>query len=234
MATTWINRGHFYVPHVTPVLVDCNFTVANADAGGLGITGLKGQGVQNVFMHTTQTPGKGPNGKTNPNPAAGYIIVQLSDNFSRLYLANTSLLSPLSGSSLVVNATALTAGVVYVITAVGTSTAADWLALGVPPGVTPAVGVAFTALVTGTGSGSGTVQAIAAAGSGITHMEIVGTPSTSLGPIPVGGSPNVGGWLALACFAETASVNAIAAPANGTVIRLGFYLSQSSVTIAGE
>lgn len=236
MATTWSNRGHFYAPHTMPVLVDCSFTVENADAGGLGITGLTGQGVANVFMHTTQTPGKGSNGKTNPNPQAGYVLVQLSDNFTQLYLAHQAFQAPLSGSNLAVDGSSLTVGDVYVITTVGTSTLADWLALGVPPGVTPAVGVAFTALAVGSGLGSGQVQAIAAAGSALTHLEIVGTPNTSLGPVPVGGSPNPGGWLTLACFnsSGTSGANAIVAPANGTIIRLGFYLSQSSVKVAGS
>jgi hypothetical protein len=239
MATTWINRGHFYVPHVTPVIVDCNFVVAAADAGGLGITNLKGQGVQNVFMHTSQTPGRGSNGYLNPNPAAGYIAVQLADNFSRLYQLFSSFSPPLSGSNLNVDAgsAALTAGVMYVITAVGTSTAADWLALGVPAGVAPAVGVAFIALVTGAGAGNGTVQLAKAGLSVATDIEVIGTPSTSLHPVPVAGSPHVGGWLNLAAVGPTNSSTTTlipVAPADGTVIRLAMYLSQSSVVVAGE
>lgn len=239
MSTTWINRGHFYVPHVTPVLVDCLFTVAAADTGGLGITGLKGQGVQNVFMHTSSTPGKGPNGVLNPNPAAGYILVQLADNFMRYYGGFTQLHSPNSGSSLNVDASdaALTAGSFYIIVTLGTSTAADWLALGVPPGVTPAVGVGFVALVTGAGAGTGTVQLSAAAGSGISHIEIVSDPQLSINPIPVGGSPHVGGWLyykSLGATNSSTTTLVATAPAAGTIIHMAFYLSQSSVKVAGE
>lgn len=237
MSTTWVNRGHFYVPHVTPVVVDCNFVVAATDVAGLGITNLKGQGVQNVFMHTSATPGKGPNGLLNPNPQAGIIMVQLADNFSRLYGQWSSLVAPNSGSNIVVTlaGAALTVGNIYVITVLGTTTAADWLALGVPAGVTPAVGVAFVALVTGAGVGTGQVQAPAAAASGVNHIEVIGSSQLSISPIPVGGTPHVGGFIYLACYADSAAdANVLTAPASGTEIKLAFYLSQSSVVVAGE
>lgn len=226
MSTTWINRGHFYAPHVTPVLADVTFTVASTNTNGLGITSLKGQAVANVFMHTTQTPGRGPNGQLNPNPAAGYILVQLADNYSQSYLQLNSITTPNSGS----NVTATTAGLAYTITGLGTATAAQWLAAGVPPGVTPAVGVSFIAKATGTIGGSATVQVPLTAHSGIDHMETVGVTNLSLSPKPVGGSPNVGGWILLACLLDTA----LTAPTDGTVISLGAYLNQSSVTVKGE
>ena len=237
MSTTWINRGHFYCPHVRPILVDCNFVVASADTGGLGITNLKGQGIKNVFMHTSQTPGKGPNGLLNPNPQSGVIMVQFADNYQRFYSMYSSLQVPLSGTPLNVDASdaALTAGDVYVIQSLGTSTAADWLALGVPPGVTPAVGVSFVALVTGAGTGTGTVEAPAAAGAGIFSIAMVGNSNLSIGPIPVGGSPNVGGFVNLACYKDSAAdAPVLAAPADGTLISLSFYMNQSNVVVAGE
>lgn len=237
MATTWINRGHLYAPHVMPVIADCQFTVTPTN--GLGITNLKGQAVQNVFMHTSTTPAHGNNNVLNPNPQAGVILVQLSDNFSRLYSCTATLISPNSGTPLNVDASdaALTVGNLYVITSVGTSTAADWRALGVPAGITPAVGVSFIAKATGAGTGTGTVQAPAAAGSTLNHIELVGDPTTMLAPVPVGGSPNVGAWIMLRTLAATAAgtttlVNT--APAAGTVIKLEMYLNQSSVTVAGE
>ena len=237
MATTFSNRGHFYAPHVRPVLIDCNFVVDSTNGNGLGIRNLKGQGVTNVFMKTSATPGKGPNGELNQNPSTGYIVVQLADNYQRYYGGFSGQVAPLSGSSLAVNASALTVGGIYVITSVGTTTYAQWLTLGMQSGITPAVGVTFAASVTGvSGGGTGTVQAIAAAGSGIDHIEVVGDPNLTLNPVPVSGSPNVGGWIYLACFASTGAsgVNALAAPANGSVISLSFYLNQSSVVVAGE
>lgn len=290
MSTTWINRGHFYVPHVTPVLVDCNFVVDATN--GLGITSLKGQGVQNVFMHTSTTPATGNNGFVNPNPANGLIVVQLADNFNRLYSSFSQVQAPVTGSALAVNATALTVGVAYQITVLGGATAADWVALGVPRGVTAAVGVSFVALATGAGSDA--VSKVKAIGnSGVSGIEVVGNPNLSINPVPVGGTPHVGGWLLLQCLGSTftaaaytpagtisvgvipvatgtagdavtnnagvlnsvggqdVSLNAqtftgtaaslsgtitqsLAAPTASSVISLAFYLSQSSVVVAGE
>lgn len=236
MSTTWINRGHFYCPHVKPVLVDCNFVVEKAQGNGLGIQNLKGQGVQNVFMNTSATPGLGPNGLLNPNPPAGYIIVQFADNFNRYYGGFSGFVSPLSGSSILVASAGVTAGLTYVITIVGTTTYAGWLSLGMPPGIQPAVGVSFTATASITATGTGAVQVINAAGSGVNHIEVVGDPNTTIGPVPVGGSPNVGGFITLACFGSTGAsgINAITAPTNNTVIGLSFYLGQSNVSVAGE
>lgn len=224
MSTTWINRGHFYAPHVTPVLADCNFIVDSTNGNGLGIRSLKGQAVQNVFMHTTQTPGRGNNNQLNPNPASGYILIQLADNYSRSFGGFTSLVPPLSGSP----TTSTTAGTVYVITSLGTATAAQWLAAGVMPGVTPAVGVPFVAKASGTIGGSATVDVTTA--SGIDHVETVGNSNLTLSPMPVGGSPNVGGWVLLQCMLNTT----LTAPADGTVIAVNLYLGQSSVRVAGE
>lgn len=229
MSTTWINRGHFYVPHVTPVLVDCNFIVDAANGNGLGIRSLKGQGVQNVFMHTSSTPGKGPNGYLNPNPANGYILVELADNFMRYYGGFSGFISPVSGTPILVT-TGVTSGLAYVIVTVGSTTIDQWQKLGLPPGITPAVGVSFIAKATTTATGTGAIEVPAAAGSGVDHIEVIGDPNLMLNPIPMGGSPNVGGWIILACEAA----NVVTAPASGTAIGLSFYMSQSSVLVDGE
>lgn len=224
MSTTFINRGHFYAPHVKPVIIDCNFIVDSTNGNGLGIRSLKGQGVLNVFMNTSSTPGKGPNGKLSPNPAAGYILVQLADNYQRYFGGFSGFEGPLTSTS----TTSTTAGSSYVITSLGTATPAQWLAAGVPVGVTPAVGVAFIAIATGSIGGSATVGIPSA--SGVDHIELVGDPNTSLGPVPVGGSPNFGGWLLFQADLNTTPT----APTDGSVISLSFYLSQSSVIVAGE
>lgn len=226
MSTTWINRGHLYSPHVRPVLVDCNFVVDSTNGNGLGIRSLKGQGITNVFMHTSATPGLGPNGLLNPNPASGYILVQFADNFNRIYPGYSSFVSPVSGTPL----TSTTSGLAYTIVSLGTTTLAQWQTAGLPPGITPAVGASFIAKATGAIGGTGAVEVPAAAGSGIDHIETVGDPNTTIGPIPMGGSPNVGGFIVLACE----NANALTAPANGTVIGLTFYLNQSNVLVAGE
>lgn len=228
MSTTWINRGHLYSPHVTPVLADGNWVVDNTNGNGLGVRNVKGQAIQNVFMHTTATPGLGLNGVLNPNPAPGVILIQLADNYTRGYGGFTTIVSPLSGTSITVSAGTLTLGTVYVITSVGTSTLADFQALGLPKGITPAVGATFVAAAASAGSGSGTVQAASA--SGIDHVEVIGDVNTMLGPVPQGGSPNYGGWIMMQCLLNTT----LTAPANGTVLSTVQLLNQSSVLVKGE
>ncbi len=231
-----------YSGHVMPVEIDCQFTVAAADAGGLGQTGLTGAYVQNVFMHTSQTPGAGnknpstPNTAiTNPNPAAGTIIVQLTDQFKSLYAVDFGLFSP-NGTPAAITAasTNQTVGVAYTITTLGDATLANWRTLGVPKGITPAVGVSFVALATGAGTGTtARVAPTAAAGSNIFSIEVVGNPNLSLAPnIQAQG---FGGQIILQCRNDSsADAPAIATPADGTVIGLKFILSNSSVTVGGS
>ncbi len=218
MATTWINRGHLYAPHVTPVIADCSFVVTPTNS--LGITSLTGQAAQNVFMHTSTTPGHGRNNVLNPNPAAGVIVVQLADNFTRLYSVQATLTSPASGSDVAIDASdaLLSVGTLYVITTLGTSTAADWLAIGLPPGVTPAIGACLIAKATGAGTGTGKVQVPATAGSAIDHIELVGNPTTMLGPVPVGGSPNVGAWVMIRTMAKAVAGTAAAQTFTGAAL----------------
>lgn len=113
------NYGKFYSMLSKPVLVDCNFVVDSTNGNGLGIRSLKGQGVQNVFMHTSSTPGKGPNGYLNPNPASGYALIQLAYNYKRYYGGASGFAAPTTGSNLAINASALTIGTPYIITSVG-------------------------------------------------------------------------------------------------------------------
>jgi len=117
------NYGKFYGFESKPVIVDCNFIVDSTNGNGLGIRSLKGQGVKNVFMHTSATPGKGPNGYLNPNPAAGFALLQISYNYVRYYGGFSGFVSPVAGSNIAINASALTIGQPYVITSVGHGTA---------------------------------------------------------------------------------------------------------------
>lgn len=165
--------------HKMPVQLDCNFTVARTNANGLGITGLVGAGIENVFMHTTQTPGVGNGSYTNPNPADGNIVVQFQDNYTYLISSYGEMTSPGNGTDQVVTS-GLSVGVVYKITVLGTTTAANWLTLGVPVGTTPAVGVAFVAASTGTGSGTARVQPSLSTHSNIGHIELFGNPNTTI------------------------------------------------------
>jgi hypothetical protein len=207
--------------HVWPILLDCNFIVDSTNGNGLGIRSLKGPGIEAVYMNTSATPAAG-----NPNPAPGYIYVKLQDLYSRSYGGISGAVSPSTGAPISISgAGVLTVGVPYIIAAVGTSTKANWQAVGLPEGIEPAVGVPFIASVTGGGTGTGTV--VASGVSGVTHIEGVGNSSLTV----------TAGYAIFKVVGPTdaSTTTMIAkAPANGTVISLKFYLSNSSVTNQGE
>jgi hypothetical protein len=201
--------------HNKPVLVDFSFVVDSTNGNGLGVRSLKGSGlIESVFMATSATPGS-VNGVTNPNPAAGYIVVNLQDNYARFLGSWGGFVAPNSGTT----ATTVTLGQPYVIASLGTATTAQWVAKGFPVGVIPAIGAAFIASATGTIGGAATVVQPVATGSGIDHIEALGDPNQTIT------SPNSagGGAIILACYKNTA----ITAPANGTVIGLEFYFNNS-------
>lgn len=111
------NYGKQYSFLSKPVWVDCNFVVDATN--GLGTKNLKGQAVANAFMHTSTTPTKGPNGILNPNPAVGYAWLQLAYNYNRYCGGFYGFASPVTGSDLAINTTALTVGKPYIITSEG-------------------------------------------------------------------------------------------------------------------
>lgn len=156
--------------------LSAQFTVAPADVGGKGITGLVARGISDIFMHTSQTPASG-----NPNPANGMILVKLTDKFISLLKFGSSIASPNSGTPINISS-GLAVGTLYVITAVGTSTAANWQALGLPVGITPAIGAMFVATSASAGTGTGAVQIPLAAGAGVSHLELVGDASKTMNP----------------------------------------------------
>lgn len=223
----WASGGKIYSMHVSPVLLDCNFVVDSTNGNGLGLRSLKGPAISSVYMHTSATPAAG-----NPNPASGTIVIQLSDNYNRSFSGFDAIVSPVSGSALKIDNSALTAGVAYIITTLGDASVAAWHLLGVPMGVVPAVGVSFIAASVGAGSNtsSSRVMATAAAGSGIASIETVGDPNLSINPDP-SQNQGFGGQIILQCRDYA---GALVAPANGSVISLAFYLSNSSIIVQGE
>lgn len=232
----WAN-SRMYTGHVMPVLLDCNFVVDSANGNGLGIRSLKGPYVQNVFMHTSASAGPGNSNPqtpnmvvTNPNPAAGTIIVQLQDNYNRILTGGHAIVSPIGTPS---NTPSAQFAAQIIIT-LGTTTAAQWLAAGLPAGVVPAVGAAFIAASAGAIGGTGTVAPTAAAGSGIFSIETVGDSNQAIAPsISLQG---FGAQLILQCrnASGSSAASAIAAPVDGSVISLSFLLSNSSILVAGE
>jgi hypothetical protein len=117
------NGGREYSFLNRPVWIDCDFVVDSTNGNGLGIRSLKGAGVRNVFMHTSATPGKGTGGFLNPNPALGYAVIQLHNNYNKYAGGFAGAVAPVTGSSLAINGSALTIGNPYIITSVGHATA---------------------------------------------------------------------------------------------------------------
>lgn len=228
-------RQFFYTPHVMPILLDCNFIVDSTNGNGLGLRSLKGQGILNVFMNTAETPGLGnPYGgmpQLNPNPAAGVILVQLTDGFTRYFGGFSGFVSTVGAS-----VTATVANEAMVITSLGTATPAQWIAVGLPLGVVPAVGATFIATASATIGGGATVAPTKSTGSGCDHIEVLGNPNLTIGPTNVAaaqvgpGLQSAPASLVLQCWNQ----NAVTAPADGTTVGLSFYLSNSSVEIDGE
>jgi hypothetical protein len=231
MASRKFESNKLYQMEVYPVLLSCNFVVDSTNGNGLGIRSLKGAGIQNVFMHTSATPGVGnPSlnqpasaGPTNPNPASGLILVQLQDNYNRNLSGFNSIVSPLSGSPL----TSTTAGNAYVIVSLGTTTLAQWQAAGLPIGFVPTVGQAFIAKQTGAIGGTGSVEL--PSDSGIASIETVGDPNQTISNMFQ--NARGGAQLVLQCLNGSSSLTA---PANNSVISLNFYLSNSSIQISGQ
>ncbi len=222
----------YYTGHKYPVQVDCEFTVAAGNAAG--ITGLSGAMVKNVWMHTSTTPAAG-----NPNPASGYAIINFQDNFKNYYFGGCQMQSPLSGAEISISGSSvLTVGAVYVITTVGTSTTANWVAAGLPIGITPAVGVAFVAAITGGGTGTGKVKINATAGSTILVTDVVGDPDQSIngsGAVIAGVSNPSYMILRFLAATNSSTTTLIAtAPVDGTIIRPSFVFSNSRIQVNGS
>lgn len=148
-----LNGKSLYTNVAMPKEVWCNFIVDSTNGNGLGVRSLKSNGyVESVFMHTSSTPGVVGN-ITNPNPPSGYALVRFKNNFNYYLGGFSGQIVPTTSNS----TTSVTAGSVYVITTLGTTTLAQWLAVGLMPGFAPTVGQSFVATATQAIGGTGTV-----------------------------------------------------------------------------
>ncbi len=92
-----------------PVWLDLEWSVNKADSAGFGVVNVKGQGVKQVWMQSSATPAT-----SNPfvnSTSAGYALIELEYNYQRVYCPNYRIVSPVTGSGLAINGSALTAGV---------------------------------------------------------------------------------------------------------------------------
>jgi len=165
-------------------------------------------------------------------PAPGTIVIELWPNFNRIYTGGNAVVSPIGSTT-----ATITAGTAYIVTSLGTTTAAQWIAAGIGKGIVsngpnglPGIGTAFIAALSETIPGAPTVAPTAAGGSTIATFETVGDTNQALAPDWLLGQ-GYGGQIIL----QTRNYsNMIAAPADGSVISLSFLLSNSSVTVMGE
>lgn len=202
-----------------PVLIDCSFTVDATDPDG--ITGLQGPLVDSILMNSSHaTP--------TQTIAAGYIQVRLQNGFNQvLGIMKPCIQSANSGSDVKIDNSAMTAGRAYVITTLGNATAAKWHQIGVPAGVTPAVGVSFIAASNG-GSGNtltSRVQLVISS-SNVASIEVVGDPNQSVNPSP-SANQGYGAQIILVCRDYA---GAIVAPSAGDVISLQILMNNSSIS----
>lgn len=153
---------------------------------------------------------------------AGVYQINLSDNYKYYLGASFDVWSPVSGSN--VAATALNVGSIYSITALGTTTQANWVTAGVPSTVTAAVGTAFKCAATSSGNGTAKIQGV----SSIAAVEVIGNPNATIAS-NVGTS---GGYIIIQCLAATgAGTTTLVAtdPASGSTLSIELYLSDSSI-----
>lgn len=223
-----LNGKSTYTNVCKPCAVSCNFIVDAANGNGLGIRSLKSNGyVQSVFMHTTSTPGVVA-GYTNPNPVAGYALVTFMNNFNYYLGGFSGQVTPVTSPT----TTSVTNHNVYVITSLGTTTAAQWLAAGLPAGFAPAVGQSFVAIATGAIGGTGTVGLPGEQVAPI--ISVVGDPTPQLNNSNI--AVNAGAKVLVQFAGPTAAGNTAliaTAPADNTVVGMTFKFDGSSVTIDG-
>lgn len=158
---------------------------------------------------------------------AGMYRIRFQDNYYRFINMHSSVVAPLSGAS--VSGGSFVANTAYRITALGTTTQAQWETAGFPTGITAAVGMSFVA--TGIGAGTGTVQAIV---TPVISQIVLMDNGQELNSSLVGSSQN-GAVLNVLCLGPTdaSTTTQIATnPASGSILKLSFLLDSSSVTIS--
>lgn len=210
----WLSNK-MYQMQAYPCLVTVSFVVDNTLPNGTNF--VKGGGVSNVYMNTVGVPSA-----TNPNPEPGIIMIELQDSYERLLGGFLQAASPLNG----INSLNTVAGQLCVIVSLGTASAAQWAAAGVPAGVTPAVGLAFVPIQSAPIGGGAVVQGMGV--SGVATVEACGNGNLSVNRL----NSSVNGG-ALVYMQALDSAGAKVAPANNTVVVGSIYLSNSSVTVNG-
>ncbi len=216
-----LNGKSCYQNIAKPTSTWLNFTVAATN--GVGVTSVKSNGyVEYVFMHTSTTPAS-TGAFLNPNPDAGFALISIKNNaFQKFVGVRGTVVAPATSTT----TTSTTANSPFVITALGTATAAQWLAVGLPAGMTAAVGQSFIATASQSIGGSATVGVPGV--SNVAAISIVGDPSTMCGNTSI--ASNSGAQIIL-LFQDFAG--AAVAPTAASIVRLELVYDGSSVSIDG-
>lgn len=167
-----------------------------------------------------------------PSPVSGVFSFTTSGGGGSTLTVTSTANVPLAGPP----QTGSIAGTAWTFaTTVSNTNLQNWQTVGVPQGVVPAVGVSFIATASGQSTGGGSTGLVVAPGvSAILSIETIGDPNQSIFPIPMGGSPNHGGWVLIQFLAPTISGSAYdtpmipTAPANNTVISMTMFLEQGA------
>lgn len=169
-----------------------------------------------------------------------YTVATTLSSGTTLKTTGTNAPSPAAGTLTFVSGTGSTTALTYSAASAGLATGftfaqtvsdtnlQDWQGVGLPKGLTPAVGQSFVATATGSGGSTGTV--IAPGVSGIGSVEVIGDPNLSFAPWTQGASAYQGAWILVQFLAPTSSsvTTPIAtAPTNGSVVGMSFYVDAS-------
>lgn len=150
----------------------------------------------------------------------GIYQIQLTDDFNYFVNGDFRMESGVSGGA--VTDGSFVTNTLYQIQTLGTT---NWGAVGLPSGLTPAVGMVFVATGAG-GSGGGTVKAIGV--SGINSVEIAQNVQTEL----YNTGTNIGSTIVVQTLAPTSSSVTTpipASPANGSIMAFTLFFRNSSV-----
>lgn len=216
-----LNGKSCYQNIAKPMSTWVNLTVTPTN--GAGVTSLKSNGyLEYAFMHTSTTPSS-VNGHLNPNPPNGFLLMSIRNNAFNSFVGvrGSVVATPTSTGT-----TSTTANSPFVITALGSATAAQWLAVGLPAGMTAAVGQSFIATATQAIGGSATVGVPGV--SNVGAISIVGDPTVMVGNSNIAQNSGAQIMLLLQDFAGAA-----VAPTAASIIRLELVYDGSSVTIDG-
>lgn len=193
------SAGKIYSMHTMPVAIDCNVAI--------GTSGATSDLIGPLVTSVTRV-------------AVGTYKIVLSDTYNKLFNTRSSLKAPVTGSAIAGGS--FVASTVYQIVSLGTT---NYHLVGLPAGVTQAVGQVFVA--SGIGAGTGTVKALG--NSGISSIELIGSMEID--------TANMQSIIFIQTLAPTSSsVTTMipADPASGSRLYIDIYLSNSSVVIAGE